>query len=72
MSQRSEMRRQVRAALIEIDDLIPVPWNMELLIDRIARRRRPTDPAVAGGDPAGGLGAVRRVVGRTRGRHHLL
>ena len=40
MSQRSEVHRQVRAALIEIDDLIPVPWNLQLLIDRIARRRQ--------------------------------
>jgi hypothetical protein len=39
VSQRSEMRRQVRAALAEIDDLIPVPWDMRLLVERVGQRR---------------------------------
>lgn len=33
------MRGQVRTALNEIEDVIPVPWNLELLIARIALRR---------------------------------
>ena len=39
---RSVTRRQVRAALNAIDDLIPEPWSMELLVQRIeALRGRP-------------------------------
>ena len=39
MSRQSLLRRQVRAALNAIDDLIPVPWDLQLLVAQIAERR---------------------------------
>jgi hypothetical protein len=39
VSKKSLVRRQVRAALNAIDDLIPVPWDLQLLVGRIADRR---------------------------------
>ena len=39
MSKQNMARRQVRAALQSIDELIPVPWDLELLVGRIATRR---------------------------------
>jgi hypothetical protein len=33
------MRRQVRAALNTVDELIPVPWDLDLLVRRVAQRR---------------------------------
>jgi len=32
-------KTQVRAALAAVDDLIPVPWELELLVQRLAQRR---------------------------------
>ena len=37
---RAPFGRQVRAALAAVDDLIPVPWDLPLLIQRLARRRQ--------------------------------
>lgn len=39
MSNRGLMRRQVRAALNAIDEMIPVPWDLEVLVGYIAERR---------------------------------
>jgi hypothetical protein len=41
-SLRHSLRSQVRTALAEVDDLIPAPWDLAVLIHRLAdRRRRP-------------------------------
>ena len=39
MPKQTLARRQIRAALHSIDDLIPVPWDLELLVGRIAEQR---------------------------------
>ena len=39
MPKQTLARRQVRAALHSIDELIPVPWDLELLVGRIAEQR---------------------------------
>ena len=39
VSKQSLIRRQVRSALNAIDDLIPVPWDLEVLVGRIATQR---------------------------------
>jgi hypothetical protein len=39
VSKQNLARRQVRAALQSIDELVPVPWDLELLVCRIAEQR---------------------------------
>lgn len=39
MGRHKTTRGQVRAALAAVDDLVPVPWDVELLVERLARRR---------------------------------
>ena len=39
MSKQNLARRQLRAALNAIDELIPVPWDLQLLVERIAEQR---------------------------------
>lgn len=47
------MRRQVRAALNTVDALIPVPWNLELLVRRVAEHRGRPIRLIAAEFPAG-------------------
>lgn len=39
VSKQNLARRQLRAALNAIDELIPVPWDLQLLVERIAEQR---------------------------------
>jgi hypothetical protein len=53
MSKQSLIRRQVRATLNSIDDLIPVPWDLQVFVGRIAEQRRRPIRLLATEFPAG-------------------
>jgi hypothetical protein len=53
MSKQSLIRRHVRTALNAIDDLIPVPWDLEVLVERIAAQRGRPIRLLGGEFPAG-------------------
>ncbi len=58
MSKQNLARRQVRTALNAIDELIPVPWDLELLVGRIAAQRGRPIQLLAEEFPAGDVSGL--------------
>ena len=58
VSKQNLARRQLRAALNAIDELIPVPWDLQLLVERIAEQRGRPIRLLATEFPAGDVSGL--------------
>ena len=66
MSKQNLARPQLRAALNAIDELIPVPWDLQLLVERIAEQRGRPIRLLATEFPGGDVSGLWLPTGRCR------